>query len=186
MDKIIEDQELLTIGKKTFDVSNVSLYRKKISRRIWDQMVIDCNKELEQCKESEKSEVIRKYTDITNGIIETQGLYLIRQDLMVLKRRMSHLKAVFDYIRRYLLTIKYITKSTEEEYNKFVDWAYFNITGTKKKELETIGIMQKMEMKAVEELQKVYPDPEQLMVVYSTYLQEMVGNIQKSVPIQKT
>ena len=173
MDKIIEEQELLTIGKKTFDVSNVSYYRKQISRRIWDNMV----KEL---KENDNYDV-----ELFNDVCDKQGLFLIRQDFSVLRNRMSFFKAGIDYINRYLLTLKYIKKSTEKEYNEFQEWAYFNITGTKKKELETIGIMQKMEMKAVEELQKVYPDPEQLMAVYSTYLQELVVNIQKSVPFQK-
>ena len=54
MDKLIEDRELLKIGKKTFDVSNVSIGRKKIARRVWDNMVSDYTKEISEAKEEDK------------------------------------------------------------------------------------------------------------------------------------
>jgi len=173
MDKIIEDKELITIGKFSLDVSNVSIYRKKISRLAWDQAVKDMNG--------------NKDYDLTifDNIVDVYGLYMIRQDLLVLKRRMPLLKAIWSFIARYFVTLKYIRKTNETEYNKFQEWAYFNITGTKKKELEAINQIQKMELAAIKEMENLNLDPEQLVPLLRTFLQETAGNMNTSAPLQK-
>lgn len=185
MDKLIEDRELLKIGKKTFDVSNVSIGRKKIARRVWDNMVSDYTKEISEAKEEDKKEIEKAYSIIVSDLYDSLGLYLIRQQRIVLDRRFSFIKSRIDFIRRYLLTIKYINKSNEDEYNAFQEWAHFNITGTKKKDLETDNLIIKMERAAIEELQRVYPDPEQLMDVYRTFVAQTVGAMNMPVPLQK-
>ena len=173
MDKIIEDKELISIGAFTFDVSNISMYRKKIARIAWDNAV----KEMDGNKDYDLA--------IFDNIVDVYGLYMIRQDLLVLKRRMPLLKAIISYIKRYMLTLKYIRKTNETEYNKFQEWAYFNITGTKKKELEAINQIQKLELMAIEEMEKLNLKPEQLMPLLQTFLAETAGNMNTSVPLQK-
>ena len=185
MDKLIEDQELLTIGKKTFDVSNVAVGRKKIARRVWDAMVVDYTREISEAREEDKQAIEKAYAIIVSDLYDSLGLYLIRQQGIVLERRFSFMGSIIDFIRRYLLTIKYINKSNEDEYNKFQEWAHFNITGTKKKDLETDNLIIKMERAAVEELQKVYPDQGQLMDVYRTFVTQTVGAMNIPVPLQK-
>ena len=173
MDKIIEDKEDLTIGKYTVDVSNISMYRKKIARLAWDNAVKDMNG--------------NKDYDLTifDNIVDVYGLYMIRQDLFVLKRRMPLFKALLSYIKRYLITLRYIRKTNETEYNKFQEWAYFNITGVKKKELEAINQIQKMELLAIKEMEKLNLNPEQLMPLLQTFLQETAGNMNILAPLQK-
>ena len=173
MNKIIEDKELLTIGRFTLDVSNAQMGKKKIARRVWDEAVKEMGKDKEY-------DLI-----VFDDIIDVYGLYLMRQNLAVLARRMPFIKAVWSYIKRYMLTVKYIRKTNETEYNNFQEWAYFNITGVKKKELETTNQIQKMEIMALEELQKMNIKPEQLTELLRTFLQETAGNMNISIPSQK-
>lgn len=163
MDKIIEPTELLTIGKYTIDVSNVPMYKKNISRRAWDEAVKDMGEDKEY--------------DLTifDHMIDIYGLYMIRQDFFILKRRMTFIKALKSYIKRYLISVRYIRKTNETEYNKFQEWAYFNITGTKKKELEKINQIQKMELTMLEEMENLNLKPGQLAELLQTFLRETVG-----------
>ncbi len=82
MDKIIEDAEYLTIGKRTFDVSNVPAGRKKIAQRAWDTMVTKMNADG------------KVDGNLIDEFLETYGRYLIIQPLSVLTRRMTKWKAI--------------------------------------------------------------------------------------------
>ena len=173
MNGFIEDKELLTIGNITVDVSNVPYYKKRISRRVWDEAVKDMGNDKDY-------DII-----IFDDIVDTYGLYMLRQDFAVLKRRMSFIKAVWSYIKRYLITIRYIRKTNETEYNKFQEWAFFNITGTKKKELESVNQIQKMELVMIKEMEKLNLSQDQLTELLRTFLRETAGNMNISVPLQK-
>lgn len=165
MSKFIDDPEYLTIGKYTFDVSNVSVYRKQIARRAYNEAI----KEMQGSKEYDMF--------LLENIIDTYGLFMIRQDLSILKRRIPLIKAIKSYIKRYMLTIKYIRKSNEKEYELFSEWAYFNITGLKKKDLTQINQIQEMEKMALEEIQKISTNPEQQRILLQTFLQETAGKL---------
>ena len=165
MSKLIDDTEYLTIGRFTFDVSNVSVYRKQIARRAYNEAI----------KEMEGNADYDLF--LLENIIDTYGLYMIRQDLSILKRRMPLFKAIKTFILRYLLTIKYIRKSNETEYELFSEWAYFNITGLKKKDLKQINQIQEMEKMALEEINKISTDPEQQRILLQTFLQETAGRM---------
>ena len=89
MNKFIEEENILTFRKKSFDVSNVSVERLEKAEIIWNR------------------EILRDGFTIksVNKMSENVGLYLIRQDFSVLLFRMTFMKAVKSYISRYLLTI---------------------------------------------------------------------------------
>jgi hypothetical protein len=173
MSGFIEDKELLTIGNITIDVSNVPYYKKRISRRVWDGAVKDMGNDKEY-------DLI-----IFDDIVDTYGLYMLRQDFAVLKRRMSFIKACWSYVKRSFLSIRYIRKTNETEYNKFQEWAFFNITGTKKKDLKAINQIQKMELLMIEEMEKLNLSQDQLTALLQTFLQETAGNMNISVPLRK-
>lgn len=173
MDKIIEDAEYLTIGRFKIDVSNVSIYRKKIARTEW-------NNSRDEMSSNDGNSLI-----VFDSIIDTYGLYMIRQDFAVLRRRMSFIEALKSYIKRYLLSVRYIRKSNEEEYNAFQEWAYFQITGAKKKDLEKINQIQKIELAMLKEMENLNLEPEQLTALLRTFLQETVGNMNTSQVSQK-
>jgi hypothetical protein len=183
MDKLIEDEEILTIGKKTFDVSNTAIGRKKISRRIWDKMVKDYNAELESDKDD--IEVHSKFRDIIESIYEKQGLYLIRQNFIVLKRRYGFLTACKEYLRRRFLSVRYLNSLSEKENEPFQAWAHLNITGVKKKDLEMLSEIQKLEIRLVEQLKKQNISLEQLMDALPIFLDGMAGNTNIFAPLQK-
>ena len=173
MDKFIEDKEILKIGRFKIDASNVPMYRKKISRRAWDEAV----------KKMNNGEEFN--AEMFDEIQEKYGLYMLRQDFSVLKRRMSFVKALWSYTKRYLVSIKYIKKLNEKEYDNFIEWAYFNITGTKKKDLETVDQIQKIEKQMLEEMKKLNLDPDTLVELLLTFLRETAGRMNISVPSQK-
>ena len=173
MNKIIEDEELLIIGNFTIDVSNVPMYKKKISRRVWDKAVKEMGSDMNY-------DLI-----IFDDIVDVYGLYMIRQDFYILKRRMTLLKAVWSYIKRYLLSLRYIKKLNETEYNKFQEWAYFNITGTKKKDVKAINQIQKLELKAIEAIKNLDLSPDLLQELLLTFLQETAGAMNTLAPTQK-
>jgi len=183
MNKLIEDEEILTIGKKKFDVSNTALGRKKISRRIWDRMVNDYNNELESDKK--EIEVHSKYREIISSIYETQGLYLIRQSFIVLKRRYGFFVACKEYLRRQCLSVRYLNSLSEKENESFQEWTHFNITGVKKKVLESLSEIQKLEILVMEQAKKKNISLEVLMAALPTLLDGMVGHTNTSTPSQK-
>ncbi len=187
MKKLIEEEEILIIGQKSFDVSNTQLGKKKIVRRIWDKMVKDYNQELEDAKTEEtETEIHNKYRDIIVSIYEKQGLYLIRQDFIVLKRRFGFWIACKEYIRRYLLSVKYLNRLSEKENEPFQSWAHYNITGVKKKELESLSQIQKLEIEVINQAKRKNVSLEVLMDALPTLLDGLDGAMNISQPTQKT
>ena len=171
MDKIIEDQELLTIGKKTFDVSNVSLDRK-------EKAMIIFNNTIENMKENFD---ILKF----NRMVDKQGVFLIRQNFSVLTRRMSFFKALKSYISRCLLTVKYIRNCNAKEYDEWQGWVYFKITGKKKEDLQVQDEMMQIAMNFYKEAKKKGLNLEQSQELLLILLQESDGHIRKLLASQK-
>ena len=120
MNSHIEKEKILTFGKKSIDVSNVSYGRIVKASTIWNKTI---------SKEEVTAEEI-------NRMSEEVGIYLIRQDFNVLRFRFTLSKAIKEYVKRLFLTAKHINKSNKEEYEEFQDWVYFILTGKKKDLLE--------------------------------------------------
>lgn len=162
-----EPFEYLWLGKKKIDVSNVSQGRIDISSEIWNKTVLAdyilTDKEMKPFKNikdpTEKAlAVINEQTRIKNRItkdmIERQGLYLIRQDFIVLKRRYSFVKACLEYIKRYLLRVKIFKTLNKKQYEAFEDWISIILTGKKKEDMERRkGILDLLD-EMVQELEK--------------------------------
>jgi len=133
MNKFIEDENILTFRKKSFDVSNVSVDRREKAEIIWN-------------KEVSREDMT---TQSVNKMSERVGLFLIRQDFSVLLFRMTFFKALKSYISRYLLTIRNIKKSNKAEYEAFQSWVLFTMTGKKKELLEVETSMMESASKIV-------------------------------------
>jgi hypothetical protein len=173
MNKLIEDPEILTIGKKSFDVSNISMKRKTIARRAYNHFAQNMGTDN------------IKNNKLMQNILDKYGMYMIRQDLSILKRRMTLKEALKTYIERFLLTKRYIYKFSEKEYELFNEWSYFNITQRKKKESETINQILEMEKMALQEVRKIAKDPSQQRKLLQTFLQETDGRMNKLQALQK-
>lgn len=168
MSKLIDDTEILKIGKRSFDVSNVSAKRKIISRIAYKDTV-------KEMGENEEYDLI-----LLDDLIIHYGLYMIRQDFLVLARRMPFLKALWSYIKRYLLTVRYIYSLDETtDYTVFYEWAYFQCTGLKKKDLIEEDQIQTLLKIANQEIRKVARTPEQQKILLQTLLQESAGVMKK-------
>jgi len=168
MSKLIDDTEILKIGKKSFDVSNISAKRKIISKIAYSDTVKEMGK-------NEEYDMI-----LLDDLIIHYGLYMIRQDFMVLARRMPFFKAVKSYIKRYLLSIRYIYSLDEKTgYSEFFDWAYFQVTGLKKKDLIEEDQIQTLLKIANQEIRKVAKTPEEQRTLLRTLLQESGGTTTK-------
>jgi len=167
MSKLIDDTEKLKIGKKSFDVSNVSIKRKQISRIAYKDTV-------KEMGENQEYDMI-----VLDDLIIQYGLYMVRQNFSVLARRMPFFKAVISYIKRYLLSIRYLYNLNEDDYNIFFDWAYFQCTGLKKKDLIEEDQIQTLLKEANQEIRKVAKTPEQQRTLLQTLLQESAGTMIK-------
>ena len=163
MSKLIDETEILNIGKKSFDVSNVSVKRKQISRRAYRDLA-------KQMGENPEQDIIE-----LDDLVVTYGLYMVRQNISVLLKRMPLFKALKSYIRRYILSIRYINNLNEDEYNVFYEWAYFQITGLKKKDLEETDQIQTLLKIANKEIRKVAETPEQQRILLQTLVQDSAG-----------
>jgi hypothetical protein len=120
MNSHIEKENILTFGRRSIDVSNVSYGRIVKASTMWNNTIQEENITAEQ----------------VNKMSEKVGLYLIRQDFNVLLFRFTFIKSVKEYVKRLFLTVKHINKSNKEEYECFQDWVYFMLTGKKKDHLE--------------------------------------------------
>lgn len=184
MDKIIEDKEYLTLGKYKLDVSNVPIGRKKIVRDIWNNTIAEYRQEI--ADKDDISEIESKYNQIIDDIYDIYGLYLIRQPFIVLNRRYPFLKALWQYVKRYLLSVKYINRCNEKDYEAFTEWVHLQITGTKKKEMEIQKSILTIQNKMVEVSEKMNISLERLTELSLTLLDSMVGDTSMLAPSQKT
>jgi len=132
MNSHIEIERLLTLGKKTYDVSNVSYLSKVKTMRIWDNV-------------ASKEEITA--SELDNMVIKV-GLMLIRQSIEILMFRMGFFQALKSYISRLFITKNRIKKLSLNQYEDFEDFVYSTLTGDKKKDLEVDQVM----LKSIREL----------------------------------
>ncbi len=153
-----EEKKFLTFGKKKIDVSNIAYGRIVRAAEVWNETV-----------KKEGVSVKR-----IQSMIETVGLYLIRQEFRVLHLRYSFFRSIIEYIKRLLLTKRHIRRSNKAEYEEFENWIYFNITGKKKESLERQkGILDLIEEMVVGLEKKTNLDLERCLEL----LQTSVGGI---------
>lgn len=174
MDKIIEEKEYLKLGKHTIDVSNIPVGRKKIVRELWNDTIKEYQEELKKTEDIEAITVI--YNKRITDIYERQGLYLIRQPFIVLSRRYGFFKTILEIIKRRLLTVKFLNRLDEKDYDAFQEWVHFTITGSKKKDLEIQESLMLAQNKMMEVSEKMNISPDQLTALLLTLLDQMDGS----------
>ena len=166
MDNHNEEAKYLNFGKLSIDVSNVAYGRIVKASKIWNETI---NKEDLQADE-------------INEMTERVGLYLIRQEFIVLYRRYTLVKSIKEYIKRALLTVKIINRSTKAEYEEFQDWVYFTLTGKKKVSLETKnGILEIIENQINEITEQTNLNQEQCLELLQTLLREQLKPLTESI-----
>lgn len=181
---MVEVEKIIQIGKKSFDVSNISVKRKRIATRMWNNLFnIQVDEDGEAVRDKKGNIVTkeknRKITDkkATRGLLEI-GMYLIKQDFHILLRRYTPKEAVKEYVKRHMLSVRYIESLTTEEMNSFVEWIYAEMVGTKKKVVDLITPV----MDQLEDLVEMLSSKElqDLQTYLMTSLTEQVGGFQKS------
>lgn len=119
----IEEEYKLQIGRKTFDVSNVPVYK---TLRGLDKY----NKGVERLQSGEIDAVG------FNRICDEIGIDLLRNDYESLRLRFNPFKSLLEKIKRYTVSLKHIYKLNKENYEEWQGWVYFALTGKKKESLE--------------------------------------------------
>lgn len=115
---LIPEDKFLLFGKKKFKIW-ISAERALKATALFNKLNVP---------DSEERKAIETDLDFYNAMLDVAFL-LIKQDFRI--------KKLFDWIRRELLTKKYILKNMDvKELADFVDTALEPIIGTKKKEME--------------------------------------------------
>ncbi len=155
MKSLIEEENILTFGKKQIDVSNVAYGRIEYAIREWNKL-----------RETDFTE------EIFDNLCEDLGLYMIKQDFDVLRLRLPFVKAVKSYIKRMTLNKKHIKKLNRQNHDDFIDWVYFVLTGDKKKDLLTEEKMIKMATAFYEQGEMMGKTHEECATLLWTFLQD--------------
>ena len=171
----IQEAKYLSFGKIKVDVSNVSHDRLMKARKMW-------NKSFQVGKETKKKLNADYYNRKANEI----GSYLIRQDFSVLLRRFTFTEAVREYVKRLLLTARFINKSLKSEYDAFHNWISLQITGKSLDDLKKKNEMEELTMKMHEKITEMGIKPEQCLELLTTFLQEQGGSLNMSKAGQQT
>ena len=148
---LIPEDKFLIIGKKKFKIW-ISAERALKATALFNKLNVEG---------SEERKSIETDLDFYNAMLDVAFL-LIKQDFRI--------KNLFDWIKREVLTKKYILKNLDvKELAEFVDSALEPIIGTKKKEMERqttmenimIQIVDKMGIEAfTQSLQNLSPGPD--------------------------
>ena len=123
MDNHIEEKEMLKIGKRSIDVSNVSAGRSMEGLKRYNEAV--------QKMQDNKLNAIE-----FNYEVDKIGLYLIRHDYEALRLRFGIIESLTQVIKRKLIKTKDFRRFSKDGYTDFHGWIYFKITGKKKESLE--------------------------------------------------
>jgi len=135
--KMREDEELLKIGKHEIDVSNISLDKKMKAGKMWSHANgIKCHRDGSPLKD-ESGNVERYQRNLTELQFQKEilliFLYLIRQEMIVLKRKFTFKDAIKQYILRAFISYRYLKTLSSEDVEEFVCWTFEKLTGEKKK-----------------------------------------------------
>ncbi len=183
-----QKEKLVKIGQYAFDVSNISLKRKKIAKRMWDilfNIKTDENGNAiiengEQVERIPNRKMTQQQAD--RGLFKI-GFYILEQDFNILTRRMTFKEALKEAFLRKRITVRYIESLTVDEMQEFVSWIYEEMVGAKKKVVDLLTPM-------IEQIEKVTEgmtekEISQLVTFAMTSLTEQVGRFQKSKATQR-
>jgi hypothetical protein len=185
----MEKEKILIIGKYEIDISNISVYQKRIARKKWNVLMgyqVDTDGEI--LRDTEGTALVSEKKPITSTKKATRkiiaiGLFIIRQEFEIIKRRFSFWDSVKEIIKRYLISVRYIESLTENELNIFVEWVTEVITGQKKKSRNFLAEI----TESLEEMLK--GKTKQEVLSFQTYaltsLADILGDWEKLNPIQK-
>ena len=115
-----EKEEILILGKKKIDVSNIPYGRIEIASNVWNKTI-------------SKEGVTSKETRV---MINSVGRYLIRQPFIVLLRRFSFWQSIQEYLKRLFITNKTLKLATKSQFEEFDSWVSYTMTGKKKEDLQ--------------------------------------------------
>ena len=141
-----EDKQILNLGRIKIDVSNVPYGKECVAMDQWNEKRREQIKETEdlliETEEMSTPEQNKRLGDLQaihvaefRLLSDSLGIELIRQPLFVLRRRYFILKAIWEYVRRYFITIKTISSMNKKDYDDYDEWVYFRLTGKKKEDL---------------------------------------------------
>jgi hypothetical protein len=186
---MIEQEELIDIGKRQFDVSNISIKRRRIATRKWNKLFnISVDKDGEAITDENGNivevEKKKKLTEkqATRELLKI-SIYLIQQDFIVLNRRFKFTEAIIEFFKRHFLTVKYIESLTLDQMNDLVSWTYEKMTGTKKKVVDLLAPMINHLEKMIEG--KTDQEVQNLTTFFMTAFLDQVGHYEKYVATQK-
>jgi len=160
MNTHIEDVNLMTFGRKTFDVSNVAVKKTMAALEKFNKAVIEVQND-------------RMTSEQFNFVMDNIGVDFIKHEYRTLRIRFNPLRSIIEVIKRYFFTIKDVQSLNKESYDMFHDWVYYQTTGRKKKDLEAkkeiMEITTDLYQKAKKELNL---DPEKCSELLMTYLKD--------------
>ncbi len=189
-----EKKEYINIGKRKIDISNIPYGKKSISMELWNEKCrereFEISSYLESNENEKQSKIEKDLGDITaRQIIEFQslsdniGLELIRQPFSVLSRRYFFIKAIFNFLGRYLITTKTLSKLNTKQYEVFDEWVYFTMTGKKKEDLKREKVILDLQVNLLKKLEKkANLSIEECEKLLQTYLKETVEQLTHSTP----
>lgn len=173
-----EERYMLYFGRMGVDVSNVSYGREEIAKdkylQACEEHIVLTDKQKKGLSEEDQQKLITKIKSRKRqNIFDWIGLYLIRQDFIVLKRRFNLIKAIYEYIKRYCLTTRFIKRSNEKQYREYEDWLCMKIFGKKKVNLEIRdSLLDKMETIMVDIMEKTNLEHDQCLALLQTLAME--------------
>jgi len=187
---MVELRKELTLGKKVFDVSNISAKRKRIAKDEWNRIhgfILDGQGEVKRDGAGQPLVKPRNVKpDVVRKEIQKLARYLIRQDFKILLRRFNFLNAVKEFLRRLFLTISYIDSLTEKESDELVYWLYEVLLGYKKKELNAMEMLSPLLTEIAQIMEPLNEKEQQdLLKFYMESFLEQVGQWKKSKATQK-
>lgn len=139
-----EDEKIIEIGRYKIDVSNISLDKKIKATKMWNKTNgIKCHADGSPLRKD--GEVVMFKRNITENQFTKEvikiGLYLLRQEFIVLKRRFTLKETIKEMVKRSFISYRYIKSLTSKDVEGFASWVYEELTGKKK---ETGTIIQKV------------------------------------------
>lgn len=168
MRRHVEKENIMVFGRKAIDVSNIAI--KKI-----DAAIERFNEAVAKVQAGELD------SKGFNSVIDIIGVDFIKHEYKTLRIRFSPVKSIIEMMKRHFFTIDDVKSLSKENYNEFHDWVYFQITGRKKKDLETQNEVMEMTLKIYQEAkEKLNLNQETCTELLMTYLKDQTKPLSPS------
>jgi hypothetical protein len=169
MNTHIEKENILVIGRKEIDVSNVSVGKSLKGLGLYNEQVVKLQNEEITALDFDKE-------------VDKIGLMLIKQDYEALRLRYNPIKSIVEMFKKRAIKEKHIYSMSREDYkNVWQDWVYFAITGDKKKDLETTANIMETTKLIYQKMQtEMSLNPEQCSELLMTLLKDQMKELKAS------